>query len=150
MENVRSLYPTDPNALSVYRTIDWSLWDAYATRYQRPLYKWPQWWEFQFDPRLLTGSNVRIEISMRQNGPPLRIGSTRGGEPGSFLGPSISRTSINRWRTTGDWRFWESFPNAGEIESTMLIQNGDISEPYGATLGVRLVTEDQSGNVALY
>jgi 4-amino-4-deoxy-L-arabinose transferase-like glycosyltransferase len=146
-ENARSLFPTDPNGPSdpAYVRL-W--WDIYATAYQRPLDTWPQWWEIPFDPRLLTGSNVQIEISMSQNGPALRIGSTRGEEPGSFLGPSISRTSISRWRTTGDWRFWESFPNAGTIESTML--NGNNSRPYGATLGIRLLTEDRSGNVALY
>ena len=149
MENARALYPTDPNAPSDPPYVR-PIWDLYAAGYQRPLDTWPQWWEIQFDPRLLTGSNVEIEISMSENGPGLQIGSTRAEEPGSFLGPSISRTSITRWRTTGDWRFWESFPNAGEIESTMLIQNGNISEPYGATLGVRLVTEDRSGNVALY
>jgi hypothetical protein len=149
MENARPLYPTDPNAPSENPDVR-SAWNIYAAGYQRPLDSWPQWWEIHFDPRLLTGPNVQIEISMSQNGPALRIGSTRGGKPGSFLGPSISRTSITRWRTTGDWRFWESFPNAGTIESTMLIQNGNISRPYGATLGIRLTTEDRSGNVALY
>jgi hypothetical protein len=149
MENARALYPTDPNVPSDPPYLR-PYWDIYAAGYQRPLDTWPQWWEIQFDPRLLTGSNVEIEISMSQNGPGLQIGSTRGVEPGSFLGPSISRTSITRWRTTGDWRFWESFPNAGEIERTMLIKNGNISEPCGATLGIRLVTEDRSGNVALY
>jgi hypothetical protein len=141
IQNVRPLYPTK-------NRIENLLWDSYASRYRRPLYKWPQWWEIPFDPRLLMGSNVRIEISMRQNGPPLRIGSTRAGEAGSFLGPSISRTSLSRWRTTGDWRFWESLANTGEVESTVL--HGTISEPYGATLGIRLMTEDQSGNVAVY
>ena len=159
MENVRPLYPTNPNSQSMFRFLH----ETYAKGYQRPLYSWPQWWKIQFDPRLLSGSDVRIEISIGKNGPPLRIGSTSGGEPGSFVGPSISRTSIYRWRTTGDWRFWESFPNAsapacggpiascgtpGKVESTRL--TGNISEPYGATLGIRLLAEDRSGNVALY
>jgi hypothetical protein len=147
MENALALYPTDPNVPSDPPYVR-PVWDLFAAGYLRPLDTWPQWWEVPFDPRLLTGSNVQIEISMSQNGPALRIGTTRGEEPGSFLGPSISRTSITRWRTTGDWRFWEGFPNAGTIESTMLNENN--SRPYGATLGIRLLTEDRSGNVALY
>jgi hypothetical protein len=64
MENARGLYPTDPNVPSDPPWIR-ALWDLYAAGYQRPLNTRPQWWEIQFDPRLLTGSNVQIEISMK-------------------------------------------------------------------------------------
>jgi hypothetical protein len=147
MESARSRYPNDPNAPDPASLKP--VWALYAAG-QRPLDKWPQWWEIHFDPELLT-PRVQIDISMGQsNSPPLRIGSIRGGRPGSFLGPSITRTSIYRWLTTGDWRFWESFPSAGKIESTLMIQNENISRSFGATLGIRLMTEDQSGNIALY
>jgi hypothetical protein len=147
METAHSRYPNDVNSPDPASVRD--TWRLYAAG-QRPLDKWPQWWQIEFDPKLLTGPNAQIEISLARSAPALRIGIYNGEESGAFIGPSVSRTSIYRWLTTGDWRFWESFPTTGTIEGAILLQDQNISRPYGATLGIRLITEDRSGNIALY